>query len=452
MVTELDLTVTNTWMNADTERQLFTRSSWSNPEDSLTQVDFIMTSRKLDMKQVQVLDSDWFKTDHRVVLAVLSLRSKMRYTMRNGMNLRGWEPDDSWHKVAAETLTDWTNWNKLAPLLVETAVAHRKIGNQGEFSDRIGAQITSVEKEENRTVPQAIRIELALSRNLEKEKSVEMRETLGQDQGESRDGESPQENAKQAFSTGARLQKTKIPNLFSQILPRTLLDSGRPGGINPIRETPLGRAVEKPETGLCRRNVDFTKKTGKCPEEIEKRERLTGSNHSRCFRSIAFRMLGEIGEIAFVDVLGYEFPRRLAVLLDGDGSESGWCNVLDQVQADSWTVCDAKSLGLCMAQVALSTEIRECANGICAEDACGRWFVSAVEGSRVVERMAKRNCGCTVGSEEGVRPCGTSSGLQGNEIARCEFVFDGFDCDDLEWKLHEARLGTVTSNKVQMSR
>ena len=53
MVTELDLTVTNTWMNADTERELFTRSSWSNPEDSLTQMDFIMTSRKLEMKHVQ---------------------------------------------------------------------------------------------------------------------------------------------------------------------------------------------------------------------------------------------------------------------------------------------------------------------------------------------------------------------------------------------------------------
>ena len=46
MVSELDLTVTNTWMNADTERELFKRSSWSNPDDSLTQMDFIMTSRK----------------------------------------------------------------------------------------------------------------------------------------------------------------------------------------------------------------------------------------------------------------------------------------------------------------------------------------------------------------------------------------------------------------------
>ena len=92
MVTELDLTVTNTWMNADTERELFTRSSGSNPEDSLTQMDFIMTSRNLDMKQVQVLDSNWFKTDHRAVLVVLSLRPKMRFTMRNGGNLRGVEP------------------------------------------------------------------------------------------------------------------------------------------------------------------------------------------------------------------------------------------------------------------------------------------------------------------------------------------------------------------------
>ena len=41
------------------------------------------------------------------------------------------------------------------------------------------------------------------------------------------------------------------------------------------------------------------------------------------------------------------------MLVDGDGSESGGCNV---------------------AQVTPSTEIRECANSICVEDACGRWI------------------------------------------------------------------------------
>ena len=86
-----------------------------------------MTSRKLEMKHVQVLDSDWFKTDHRAVLAVLSLKPKMRYTMRNVMYLRGCEPDESWRRVAAETLTDWENVNAMVLLLMETAMAYRKL-------------------------------------------------------------------------------------------------------------------------------------------------------------------------------------------------------------------------------------------------------------------------------------------------------------------------------------
>ena len=89
-------------------------------------------------------------------------------------------------------------------------------GIQGDVRDRNGAQNTSVEKEENRSIPRTIRTELALSRNLEKEKSIETREAPGQDQGECRDGESSQENAEQAFQSGNQLQRTKIPNLFSQ--------------------------------------------------------------------------------------------------------------------------------------------------------------------------------------------------------------------------------------------
>ena len=134
----------------------------------------------------------------------------------------------------------------------------------------------------------------------------------------------------------------------------------------------------------------FRQETGKCLEEAEERERVTGSDHSRCFEIIASRMFGEAGKIVVADVLGYEFPGRLAVLVDGDGSESGGCNVIDQVQTDSWIVCDAKSLGLRMAQVTPSTKIRECANGICAEDACRCWTVCAVESGRTVSREWQR--------------------------------------------------------------
>ena len=76
----------------------------------------------------------------------------------------------------------------------------QKVRNQGDVRDRTGAQNTSVEKEENRTEPRAIRIELALSRNLEKEKSIETREASGQDQGECRDGESPKKTQSKHFN------------------------------------------------------------------------------------------------------------------------------------------------------------------------------------------------------------------------------------------------------------
>ena len=75
---------------------------------------------------------------------------------------------------------------------------------------------------------------------------------------------------------------------------------------------------------MCWLNVDLAKETGKFLEETDKREMPTGSNHSRCFESIASRMFGKAGEVAVVDVLEHGFPGRLAVFVDGDGSESVW--------------------------------------------------------------------------------------------------------------------------------
>ena len=54
------------------------------------------------------------------------------------------------------------------------------------------------------------------------------------------------------------------------------------------------------------------------------------------------------------------------VLVDGDGSECGGCNE---------------------AQVTPSTEIRECANGMCVKDACERW-IALVETEEGAESMA----------------------------------------------------------------
>ena len=310
----------------------------------------------------------------------------------------------------------------------------QKGGIQGDVRDRNGAQNTSVEKEDRRSVPRTNRTE-------EKEKCTEKRETPGQDQGECRAGESPQKNAEQAFQLEINCEGRKSQVCSHKILPRPIFNLRRTGEVNPIRETTLGGAVEKHENRLCWWNVDLAKETGKCHGETEKRERLAGSNHSRCVESFAPRMFGKDGEVAVADVLEHGFSGRLAVFVDGDGSESGGCNVLDQVQTYCWTMCDAKSLGLRLDQVTTSTEIRKCANCVCAGNTCRCWSVSAAEGGRTVSRVAERDCSGTTGREEGVRPCGPSSGLQGNEIARSELVLDGIDCGNLEWKLHEGMLG-----------
>ena len=85
-----------------------------------------MTSSKQEMKPVHVLDSDWFKTDHRAVLAVLSMKPKMRYTMRNVRTcVAGSQTIVA--QSGPESLTEWENWNAMMPLLIETARTHRRM-------------------------------------------------------------------------------------------------------------------------------------------------------------------------------------------------------------------------------------------------------------------------------------------------------------------------------------
>ena len=404
-----------------------------------------MTSRKLDMVQVQVLDSDWFKTDHRAVFVVLSLRPKMRYTMRNAVNLRGWEPDDSWHDTATATLTDWKSWNKIGTFACGNSDGSQKVRNQGDVRNRTGAQNTSVGKEENRTEPRAVRIELALSRNLEKENSLETRGASGQDQGECRDVESPQENAEQAFQLEINCKRRKSRICYSI-----------PEDQEELTQSERRHWVElwKNMRMDCAGGMFISpKKLENVLKKAEERERVTGSDHSRCFESIAARMFGKAGEVAIVDVLGHEFPGRLAVFADGDCSESGGCNVLDQVQAYCWTVCDAKCLGLRLAQVAPSTEIRECADCVCAEDACRCCFffllLTAAELSRewqreiVVVQLDVKKAFDHVDHRAAFRAM-KLQGVNLFSMALIAAIWSG--------SCMKARLGTVASNKVQMSR
>ena len=215
VVAELDLTVTNKWINSDTEQELLTRSSWSIPADSLTQMDFIMTSRQLKIKPVQVLDSDWSKTDHRAVFAVLSLKPKMRYTKRNGANLGarqllaqcGCRDADGVGELERDGASACGNGEDT-----------QENGNQGVVSDRTRAQIASVEKEENRATTRKVRAELALWK-----RRALKREKHGKDQGEREMVKAPKKTQSKHFNWSSIAKpespETVLTNFFQDFYP-----------------------------------------------------------------------------------------------------------------------------------------------------------------------------------------------------------------------------------------
>ena len=103
MVTELDLTVTNTWMNADTEQELFTRSSWSNPEIR---------------RHTNEFHHDFEKTGNETCagsgLKLVQDGSQSGFCCpfdETENEIHAEECFESWLSVVAETLTDWENWN-----------------------------------------------------------------------------------------------------------------------------------------------------------------------------------------------------------------------------------------------------------------------------------------------------------------------------------------------------
>ena len=390
-VAELDLTVTNTWMDADSEEELFTRSIWSDPAESLTQMDFIMTSRKLEMRSVQVLD--WFKTNHRAVLAVLSLETKMRYTVKSGANLRGWKPDDSWQRVSAETLTDWGNWSVCGgAFVVRNDKDAQKIGNQRDVCDRARAQIAAAEEEKGWTTTQE---ENWQSRAIwRKRRTLTGEKHLNKIKESAETDKAPKKTQSKHFNWSS-IAKQENPETVLAIFFQDLYSI-------PVEQEEVTQSERLHRMELWKNlRVDCAGGMLISFEQTEKRERFTGSDHSGCSESISPECLEKLARLLLMMRWDMTFPEDWLCSFGCDGSESGGCNVLDQVQTDCWTLCDAESSGLRVAQVTPSTAARERANGVCAEDTRRCWPVLVVASCRLVERMAERNCGGTNGREEG---------------------------------------------------
>ena len=129
------------------------------------------------------------------------------------------------------------------------------------------------------------------------------------------------------------------------VLTSPLFNSCRPIGPHPSREDSGGSLVEAPESGLRWWSSDLNTEIEESTGQAEMRERITGPDPGRHLERTASGLSGKTGKIAVRDVLGHELLGRVDVLFDGDGTKSCGCNEPGQVQADRWIVRYEKVLG-----------------------------------------------------------------------------------------------------------
>ena len=185
-----------------------------------------------EARPVQILDSEWFKTDHRAVLAVLSLKAKVGYSAKPGVNLR-------------RDVDRLENWDVMAPLLLETAKAYKMMETNRKMTVT-ELELKSLLLQKKRDGRHFGRAELnRLCRAFwRKQRALKRQKYFDQDQGKCRCGESNQENTKQTFQLEFDCETRESRNSSHRLLPRPLLNSCGPRRHRPIRENSLDSAMK----------------------------------------------------------------------------------------------------------------------------------------------------------------------------------------------------------------
>ena len=216
MVAELDLTVTNTWMNADTEQRTFHTIRLVKPRRFIDTNGFHHYSEKTGNETCAGSGLRLVQDGSQSGACCSFAETENEIHEEKWSELAWLEADDPWHRVAAETLTEWENWNAMLPLLMETARTHRSM-------ETMELSVTELELKSLAFLfagGQLGRSELNwLCREIwRKRRAFETREASGKDQGECRDGEILPRKSKASIPTGSQLQNKKTPNLFFQDL------------------------------------------------------------------------------------------------------------------------------------------------------------------------------------------------------------------------------------------
>ena len=125
----LRLAVCNTWTDTQHKKLLFTRTAWDGTAPA--QIDFVLTSQNLRLKEVHVDHHLFADSDHCPVCCTFvwpadgsSTERRCRSTTSSGdkVNLNNWKPDASWEEEIRAKLNVWPgSWMEASDALRDTA-------------------------------------------------------------------------------------------------------------------------------------------------------------------------------------------------------------------------------------------------------------------------------------------------------------------------------------------
>ena len=144
-------------------------------------------------------------------------------------------------ETAAETLSEWKEWDVMAPLLVETAKAHTLTETKEMNGTELKLKVLLLQKKRAGQHFERAELTRLCRANLRKRRALKREKHLAK----------IKESAEPRLHNANISTRVRLRNKRSPILTRPLLNSCGPKRHCPIREDSLDRAVEKLENGLC---------------------------------------------------------------------------------------------------------------------------------------------------------------------------------------------------------
>ena len=163
-------------------------------------------------------------------------------------------------------------------------------------------------------------------------------------------------------------------------------------------------------------------------------------------------MFGTTGEVAVVDVLEHGFSGRLAVFVDGDGSESGGSNVLDQVQPIAGLYAMRKVLGYVWLKSLLPLRYKSVQTAFVPKTHADAGLFLLLQAAELSREWQKEIVVVHLDVKKTFDLVDHRAAFKAMKLQSVSLLSMAWTAAIWNGSCMKACLGTVTTNKVQMSR